>query len=255
MDYGEHCSACGRLDFLPLDCRKCGQVFCTEHRVHSCGAAAPREAAKSVDASPARAGSGKSATKTALNPASKAGPASKTSTTSKTSPAPKTSEPARPPARPAANAEKPAAKRGTRLGSGPVKGERALAALARLKNLVGGTGSAKKPVRGPTPEQRRTAVGDVRVAQGDRVYLEIERPSAEVRNTLTGEVTQRPPKTVWMFFARDQNAGQILDRATKQLNVAHGALERAGERAGEPVDAHCEAPSLEGGKLMLVAAP
>ena len=216
MDYGEHCSACGRLDFLPLDCRKCGQVFCTEHRVHSCGAAAPREAAKSVDASPARAGSGKSATKTALNPASKAGPASKTSTTSKTSPAPKTSEPARPPARPAANAEKPAAKRGTRLGSG---------------------------------------VGDVRVAQGDRVYLEIERPSAEVRNTLTGEVTQRPPKTVWMFFARDQNAGQILDRATKQLNVAHGALERAGERAGEPVDAHCEAPSLEGGKLMLVAAP
>lgn len=214
MDIGAHCAVCGKLDFLPFDCHKCGKSFCLNDRQHSC--TSPSETAKvnSINRAfrqPLQGPTEKKAekpTETSERPTRNAG-----------------HHWAKPDKTPQANAEKLSA--GSKLGGskGP-KNERARAALDRLRDLMGVKPKPAKPVsKAQEALDRRNAFGDALIPQQDRVYFTVERVEHEYTDELTKTTVTRPRKVETMFFDKKTSAGRILDQISKHLALPHASLQ------------------------------
>lgn len=208
MDIGVHCAVCGKLDFLPFDCHKCGKSFCLNDRQHNC--ASPPIKEKQPERVDTIQKKNHKDTFTPIN--------------GRLSAKPEACSPARSSAHLAAQPQSD--KKGNKLGgSSAPKTERARAALDRLKNLI------EVKFR-PTKSASRTldrinASGDALIPQHHRVYFTVERVEHEYTDELTKSTVIRQRKVKTMFFDRDMSAGRILDQASKHLALPHARLQDA----------------------------
>lgn len=205
MDIGEHCDICGQLDFLPLKCRKCDQTFCGSHRMHDCKSdePAPTPVEKKIPIrKPENTHNGKLSNQSTPLQAKKVEP---NNTKSKK------------------NAQKL-----NKTPAGPKPGgERAVAALERFKQLVGVPSKPKARASPVSLEMKRSSTGDASVPVLSRAYFNVSRPPQVYKDPLTNKDATRPRKVIAMYFDKTHTAGQLLDRASKQLGVQGKKLECA----------------------------